>query len=313
VDDGGNILVLQQLSGELLAFSPNQRGNVAPFAVRAPAAGVTHPFRIALDRRTGNLAILGSDGIALFAKATYRSPNEWAAEVRIPVRGWDVAFADSELFVADEFGTPILAKPQSRRLNLHDPQFIATNQDGRIYVASTDGLITALARGGGASGTATSFATTFGRNMDAFAVDSAGYFFFSSATNNAIVTVDKKGRQSLIVGDGTMLDHPTGLAVGSDGSLYVAYTSGENILVFPRGSSGNVTPTREIAGDATELVAPQSLGIDEAGKLYVFDGPVKATGWGGRHYVRVYGGGASGNIAPAQSYSVNTKCWANAC
>jgi hypothetical protein len=29
--------------------------------------------------------------------------------------------------------------------------------------------------------------------------------------------------------------------------------------------------------------------------------------------VRVYGGGASGNIAPAQSYSVNTKCWANAC
>lgn len=325
VDNNGNILVLQQLSGELLAFSPNQRGNVAPFAVRAPAAGVTHPFRMALDRKTGNIAILGSDGIALFVKAGNRSPNDWPTEIRSPMRGWSVAFGNSELFVADEFGTPIRAgwpkkasaasstESQSRALNLHDPEFIATDQDGRIYVAATDGIITALPQqGSGASGPATSFATTFGRNMDAFAVDSAGYFFLSSAANNAIVTVDKKGHQSLIAGNRTMLDHPIGLAVDRDGSLYVANTSGKDILVFPRGSSGNVTPAREIAGAATELVAPQSLAIDAAGKLYVFDGPVTATGSGGQHYARVYGSRASGNVAPTQSYSVNTKCWANA-
>ena len=324
VDNIGNVLVLQQFSGELLAFAPGLSGNVAPFAVRAPAAGVTHLFRMALDRETGNVAILGSDGIAVFAKAGYRSPNDWPTEARSPMRGWSVAFGNSGLFVADEFGTPIRAgrrekadasspEAQSRTLNLHDPEFIATDQDGRTYVASTDGMITPLPRqGSDASGPATSFATTFGRNMDAFAVDSAGYFFLSSASNDAIVTVDKTGHQSLIAGSRTTLNHPVGLAVGSDGSLYVANTSGKNILVFPRGSSGNVAPARVIAGDTTELVAPQSLAIDAAGKLYVFDGPVTAAGSGGQHFVRVYGNGASGSVAPTQSYAVNTKCWANA-
>jgi hypothetical protein len=324
VDNMGNILVLQQLSGELLAFAPHQSGNVAPFAVRAPAAGVTHPFRMALDRKTGNVAILGSDGIALFAKAGNRSPKDWPTEVRRPMRGWSVAFANSELFVADEFGSPVRmgrhekankaspTKSQPRTLNLHDPQFIATDQDGRIYVAATDGVITPLPRrGSDAVGTATSFVTTFGRDMDAFAADSGGYFYLSSASNDAIVTVSKKGHQSIISGSRTTLDHPIGLAVGSDGSLYVANTSGKSILVFPRGSSGNVAPAREIAGDATELVAPQAVAIDAGGKLYVFDGPVTASGSGGQHYVRVYGSGANGNIAPNQSYSVNTKCWAN--
>ena len=312
VDNVGNILVLQQESGELLAFAPNQSGNVAPFAARTPAAGVTHPFRMALDRKTGNIAILGSDGIALFAKAGNRSPKDWPTEVRRPMRGWSVAFGNSELFVADEFGMPARAGSRPRSLNLHDPQFIATDQDGRIYVASTDGVITGLpGRGSGAGGAATPFATTFGRDMDAFAADSAGYFYLSSASNNAIVTVGKKGPQAMIAGSRTTLDHPIGLAVGSDGSLYVANTSGKSILVFPRGSSGNVAPARKIAGDATELVAPQAVAIDAAGKLYVFDGPVTATGSGGRHYVRVYGAGAGGNVAPDQSYSVNTKCWAN--
>ncbi len=324
VDNAGNILVLQQESGELLAFAPNQSGNVAPFAARTPAARVTHPFRMALDRKTGNVAILGSDGIALFAKAGNRSPKDWPAEVRRPMRGWSVAFGNSELFVADEFGTPVgtgrhekankasATASQPRSLNLHDPQFVATDQDGRIYVASTDGVITALpGRGSGAAGAATPFATTFGRDMDAFAADSAGYFYLSSASNNAIVTVSKKGHQAIIAGSRTTLDHPIGLAVGSDGSLYVANTSGKSILVFPRGSSGNVAPARTIAGDATELVAPQAVAIDAAGKLYVFDGPVTATGSGGRHYVRVYAAGTGGNVAPDQSYSVNTKCWAN--
>jgi hypothetical protein len=324
-DNIGNILALQQLSGELLAFAPNQHGNVAPIAVRAPAAGITHPFRMAIDRKTGNVAILGSDEIALFPRAAYRLPNDWPAEVRSPMRGWSVAYGGSKLFVADEFGAPAVAAgnekasgsnmlgAQAQALDLHDPQFISTDQDGHAYVASTDGTIVALApQGSGTSGSAISFATPFGRNMDAFAADSAGYFYLSSASNNAIVTVGKTGHQSLIAGSGTNLDRPLGLAVGRDGSLYVANTLGKSILVFARGSSGNVAPVREISGDATGLAAPQALAIDAAGKLYVFDGPVTAWGSGAQHYVRVYDASANGNTAPLQSYPVNTRCWANA-
>lgn len=162
VDELGNILVLQRDSlsfrsgSELLAFGPEQRGDVAPRWVRDPAASVTHPFRIAVDERTGDVAILGSDGIALFPQAARRSSNEWPAEVRLPIRGWSIAFGGASLIVADEFGglekhgvqrlRNEFGSGGSSRLDLRDPQFISTDQKGRVYVASTDGVITAFPR-----------------------------------------------------------------------------------------------------------------------------------------------------------------------
>jgi hypothetical protein len=333
VDALGDILVLQpdspafRSNSEILAFGPQQRGNVAPQWIRDPATSLTHAFRIAVDNATHEVAILGSDGVALFSGAAAQPPTQWPVEVRLPIRGWSLAFGGDSLIVAGEFGglekhavkNPQRAQPHHAELqldeplNLHDPGFIATDQNGNVYAASTSGVITSFPKdfGGSAGWKAISFATTFGRNMNAFAPDSAGYWYLSSASNNAILTIDATGEQSTISGAKTGLNAPLGLAVSRDGSLFVANASANDILIFARGSSGDVAPIGRIAGPATELVAPQALAIDATGKLYVFDGPRVESGFGAAHYVRVYDVTARGNAAPLQSYPVQTKCWAN--
>ncbi|HLY03248.1 MAG TPA: hypothetical protein VKR56_12230 [Candidatus Cybelea sp.] len=328
VDDRDDILALQSTiwsEHDLLAFGPDQHGNVVPRFVRRPAASVTHPFRLAIDRRTGDVAILGSDGVSLFRHAARLAPPEWTGEIRLPYRGWSVAFGGrSSLIVADQFGalethgvsraTEASAGTRAATLNLHDPGFIASDQNGDIYVASTDGTITALPKHGEASSRlrGRSFETAFGRNMNAFAPDAAGYFYFSSASNDAILAVRPQGGQSVIEGPETNLDDPIGLAVDRDGSLFVANAAGKNVLVFARGASGSTAPAARIEGPATQLVAPQALAIDSAGRLYVFDGLRTSSAIDSKHYVRVYAANARGNVAPLQSYEVKTKCWTNA-
>jgi sugar lactone lactonase YvrE len=323
VDRAGNILVLQG-NAEIVAFGPEQRGNVAPSSTREPAASTSHPFRMAVDRRTGDVAILGADGVAYFPKAANGAPSTWPAEVRLPLRGWDVAFGNGSLVVADDFGTPIahalgqaLKEPTIARspiLNLHDPEFISRDQRGRLYVASNDGVITALPADPSKTleTTTISFRTPFDRNMSAFAADSGGYYYLTSSSNNAIIVIGPNGRQSTISGRNTGLNHPVGLAVAQDGTLFVANADGNDVLEFSRGSTGDVSPTAKIAGSATALIAPQALAIDSTGRLYVFDGPSTAGGSGAGHYVRVYDSTARGDVAPLKVYPVQTKCWVNA-
>jgi hypothetical protein len=321
VDKLGNILVLQR--GVLLAFSPKQSGDVSPAWIRRPPATVTGPDRMAVAQATGDIAILGSDGIGFFPKAAALTPDHWPQETRLPMRGWDVAFSGDTLIVADEYGalagyigrTPTKQDfdTGAKALDLHNPEFIATDHSGRIFVASTDGFITALpTTGTPPKAIVRSFATPFGRNMGAFAAATSGSMYLSSSSKSAIITIDPDGRQGLLAGDRTALHHPSGLAAGPDGSLFVANTSGRNILIFSPGSEGNVSPAGEISGPATLLIAPQAIATDAAGNVYVFDGPKFTQGSGADHFVRVFAATARGNAVPTASYPVKTKCWVNA-
>jgi hypothetical protein len=327
VDDRGDILALQTQGlgvRELVAFGRDQRGDAEPLFDRRPAASVTNPFRLAIDRLTGDVAILGSDGIALFRGAGHRKLSDWPAEIRLPYRGWSLAFdGRSSLVVANQIGViekyaigltgQTSASGRVAAPNLHDPEFIATDQKGNVYVASTDGVITELpSRNRATPWSVRNFTTAFGRSMNAFAPDSSGRFYLSSGSNDAIIALENGGRQSTIAGSKTDLNDPLGLAVNREGALFVANAGGKDILVFAGGSTGNTTPVARIVGDATQLVEPQALAFDGAGRLYVFDGPRAASFAGGRHYVRVYGRNARGNVRPIESYEVKTKCWANA-
>ena len=148
-----------------------------------------------MDQRSGDVAILGSDGTAIFKAAARRSPADWPAPMLLPYRGWSIAFGGrSALVVANRLGeiekrstapsANAFRSLTNATLDLHNPKFIASDQTGDLYVASTDGVVTALPKRGGSSKTwqARSFRTVFGRNMDGFAPDSAGYFYLSSGS-----------------------------------------------------------------------------------------------------------------------------------
>jgi hypothetical protein len=326
VNRAGNILVLQKDSNlwdaasELLVFGPHQRDDAAPLVVRDPITSLSNAHRMAAAEG-GDVAILGSDGVAIFRHAADRPLQAWPTAQDLPARGWDVAFGGGRLIIANEFGVPVsykianigktITSNGSGTMDLHDPDFISSDRSGRIYTASTAGVVTLLPLDVHAATGFENvhFRTPFGRNLSAFATDGAGHSYFTSTFNDAVLIVDRSGRESILRGPRTQLNHPTGLAVGRDGTLYVANSESSNVLAFAHGTAGNVAPTARIEGPATELVAPQSLAIDIAGRLYVFDGPQGGTGSDTPHYVRVFGPNSQGDVAPLASYRVPAKCW----
>jgi hypothetical protein len=74
--------------------------------------------------------------------------------------------------------------------------------------------------------------------------------------------------------------------------IYVT-TATNTVVVFPLNATGNVAPTRKIAGASTGLSLPIGVGLDSKGSLYV------ANRTGSR--ITVYPLGANGDVAPTRS------------
>jgi hypothetical protein len=62
-----------------------------------------------------------------------------------------------------------------------------------------------------------------------------------------------------IRGPRTLLNGPTGIAVGSDGFIYVANRTSKSVVVFAPGADGDVDPTHQFSGVLTELSDPVGL------------------------------------------------------
>ncbi|HKU80645.1 MAG TPA: hypothetical protein VJP76_00645, partial [Candidatus Tumulicola sp.] len=75
-------------------------------------------------------------------------------------------------------------------------------------------------------------------------------------------------------------------------TLYVAVPNGNAVLGFPSGATGNIAPTANISGSATDLIGPVGPLFASSGKLYVT--------CGGGNAIDVYPAGAKGNVSPTQ-------------
>jgi sugar lactone lactonase YvrE len=80
--------------------------------------------------------------------------------------------------------------------------------------------------------------------------------------------------------------------------LYFVTDANSNALTaYPLNASGNVTPSRNIAGAATGLGFPRRIVIDATGSLYVANAPGAAM----PHSITVYAAAANGNAAPIRT------------
>ncbi len=104
----------------------------------------------------------------------------------------------------------------------------------------------------------------------------------------------------VISGSNTRLTWPIGMAIDSEDNLYVADCgtlcdggSGESfILEFAAGSSGNVSPIRDITGPDTTMGWANSIAVDASGNMYVTEPGASA--------VAVFGSHADGDAIPAR-------------
>ena len=96
----------------------------------------------------------------------------------------------------------------------------------------------------------------------------------------------------VLAGSNVPLHNPAGLAVDSNGNLYVSDYLAKTIYVFAAGAAGNAAPIRTIAGSNTQLSQPSGLSFDSSGHLYVTN--IRDT----VAPIEEFAAGANGNVAP---------------
>lgn len=145
------------------------------------------------------------------------------------------------------------------------------------------------------------------------AIDSAGHPWVavdhggSQATDLEEFAVNASGNATpicTIVGPKTGLTYQSlawSLSFDAAGNLYVADYIRRQILAYPPGACGNVSPIITLAGSNTKLSGPEAITIDGSsygmGRLLVANIPYGSSTNG---TVAVFTPGANGNVAPTQ-------------
>lgn len=172
--------------------------------------------------------------------------------------------------------------------------YIADQLNNRIRKLTPDGKLSTIAGTGKASysgdgGEATSADLN---HPCGIAIDSAGNLYIADTANNSIRKITSAGTISTFAGTGqigntgdggeaskAVFDHPIGLALDSQGKLYIADTSNNRIRVVgtdgkidafagsgTAGSTGDGGPAKD-----ARLNRPQGLFVDSSGVVYIAD------------------------------------------
>jgi sugar lactone lactonase YvrE len=196
---------------------------------------------------------------------------------------------------------------------LASPVGIALDSNNKIYVAD-NGVNSVFVYPAGSNGniapSSTTISTTLTTGLSSpqgIALDSSGkiyvvddglfqdgppsVFVYAAASNaNAVPS-------ATITGSNTDLVEPVGIALDSNGKIYVADPGATSVFFYPEGSNGNVTPSGSIAGPDTLLSFPFGIALDSNGNIYVADDGNDTCD--GTQSVYVYPAKSNGDIAPS--------------
>jgi len=223
--------------------------------------------------------------------------------------------ADGKVYVADTDNNRIQilssdGTPQSPRTGFKKPRGIAVDSDGNLFVGDTDNhrvvifnssdtVIQTLTTGGAdagpfqypssvavtTDGSTLYVADTYNHCVQVFTWDSTQYVY-----STIIGVYDTPGS-----GDG-QFSNPQGVAVGPDGSVYVADTSNRRIQKFDA-DGAYLTQWGEYGGASGQFWDPAGVSVDSEGNVWVADtgnGRIQESSAEGS-FIMTFGTGGSGD------------------
>lgn len=202
---------------------------------------------------------------------------------------------------AGQTGIPASADGPGAAAGFNNPQGVAADPSGNVYVADTfnytirkitpDGVVSTIAGLAGHPGSADGTGPEARFNQTAaLAVGPSGTIYVADTFNHTIRRIDRDGVVTTWAGaagsagdsNGPRLDarfnHPNGVAVDAEGNVYVGDTSNNRIRMISRdgvvttiAGSGSVGNADGPAAQA-EFNAPRGVAVDPVGNVYVADG-----------------------------------------
>lgn len=241
----------------------------------------------------------------------------------------------STIFVANSYNVAAFptgshgdVAPLALTTDMAGPTGLARDKSGRIYVtdsatnivtvypADADGNVPPIAViAGSNTGLASPTGITLDENEKIYVLNAAENFQSINAypplgTSTGILNEAPVAR---IAGSKTLLNYPYGIALDSQGNIYVANASGGravphepydvgSVTVYPAGSDGNIAPMAVISGSQTGLALPLGIAVDSEGNIYV--GNLNTANTKNSTFnvadgsITVYAPGSKGNVAP---------------